>query len=89
MYFLMLLKLMYDHEKVKVKSVICVQLFSTLWTVAHQAPLSMGFSRHEDWSGLPFPFPGDLTNPGIKARYPALQVDSLLFEIPGKLQNLL
>ena len=78
----MLLKLMYDHEKVKVKSVSCVQLFSLLWTVAHQAPLSMGFSRQEYWSGLPFPSPGDLTNPGIKQRSPALQVDSLPSEPP-------
>ena len=44
----------------------CVQLFSTLWAVVHQAPLSMGFSRQEYWSGLPFPSPGDLPDPGIK-----------------------
>ena len=44
----------------------CVQLFVILWTVAHQAPLSMGFSRQEYWSGLPFPTPGDLPNLGIK-----------------------
>ena len=44
-----------------------VQLFATLWTVAHQAPLSMGFSRQEYWSGLPYPPPGDLPNPGIEA----------------------
>jgi len=44
-----------------------VQLFATLWTVAHQAPLSMGFSRQEYWSGLPFPPLGDLPNPGIKS----------------------
>ena len=43
-----------------------VQLLATLWTVAHQAPLSMGFSRQEYWSGLPFPSPGDLLNPGIE-----------------------
>ena len=43
-----------------------VQFFATLWTVAHQAPLSMGFSRQEYWSGLPCPPPGDLPNPGIK-----------------------
>ena len=49
----------------------------TPWTVAHQAPLSMGFSRQEYWSGLPFPFPGDLPDPGIKPRSPALQADSL------------
>ena len=49
----------------------------TLWTVALQAPLSMGFSRQEYWSGLPCPPPGDLSNPGIKPVSPALQVDSL------------
>ena len=43
-----------------------VQLFATPWTVARQAPLSMEFSRQEYWSGLPFPIPGDLPNPGIK-----------------------
>ena len=43
-----------------------VRLFATLWTVARQAPLSMGFSRQEYWSGLPFPSPGDLPKPGIK-----------------------
>ena len=80
----MLLKLMDDHEKVKVKSISCVQLFSLLWAVTHQAPLSMGFSRQEYWSGLPFPSPGDLTDPGIKLRSPALQVDSLPSEPPGK-----
>ena len=42
------------------------QIFVTLWTVSHQAPLSMGFPRQEYWSGLPFPSPGDLLNPGIK-----------------------
>ena len=54
------------------------------WTVAHQAPPSMGFSRQEYWSGLPFPSPGDLPNPGIKPRPPALQADSLPAEPPGK-----
>ena len=44
----------------------CVQLFGILWTVAHQAPLFMGFSRKEYWSGLPFPFPRDLADSGIK-----------------------
>ena len=43
-----------------------VRLFATLWTVAHQAPLTMGFSRQEYWSGLPFPLPGDLPDPGIE-----------------------
>ena len=49
----------------------------TPWAAARQAPLSLGFSRQEDWSALPFPSPGDLPNPGIKPRYPALQADSL------------
>ena len=49
-------------------------------TVTHQALLSMGFSRQGCWSGLPFPSPGDLPNPGIKPRPPALQADSLPFE---------
>ena len=56
----------------------------TPWTVAHQAPLSMGFSRKEYWSGLPFPSPGDLPDPGIKPRSPSLQADSLPFELPGE-----
>ena len=60
------------------------QLFATPWTVAHQAPLSMGFSRQEYWSGLPFPSPGDLPDPGIEPRSPALQADSLTSEPPGK-----
>ena len=50
-------------------------------TVAHQAPQSMGFSRQEYWSGLPFPSPGDLPNPGIKPGSPALQADFLLTEL--------
>ena len=53
-------------------------------TVAHQALLSMGFSRQEYWSGLSCPPPGDLPNPGIEPRSPALQVDSLPSEPPGK-----
>ena len=57
---------------------------ATPWTVARQAPLSMGFSRQEYWSGLPFPSPGDLPDPGIKPRSPALQADSLLTELRGK-----
>ena len=48
-----------------------VRLFATLWTVARQAPLSMGFSRQEYWSGLLFPSPGDLANPGIEPASPA------------------
>ena len=50
---------------------------ATPWTVASQAPLSMGFSRQVYWSGLPFPSPGDLPNPGIKPGSPELQADSL------------
>ena len=54
-----------------------VQLFATPWTVAHQAPQSMEFSRQEFWSGLPFPTPGDLPDTGIEPGSPALQADSL------------
>ena len=64
-----------------------VQLFATSWSVASRAPLSMGFSRQEYWSGLPFPSPGDLPNPGIKPRSPALQADSLPIEPPGEPKN--
>ena len=53
-------------------------------TVAHQAPLSMEFSRQEYWSGLPFSSPGDLPNPGIEPRSPILQADRLPSELPGK-----
>ena len=53
--------------------------------VARQAPLSMGFSRPEYWSGLPCPSPGDLPDPGIEPRFPTLQADSVLFEPPGKI----
>ena len=56
----------------------------TLWTVARQPPLSMGFSRQECWSGLPFPSPGDLPDPGIKPESSALQADSLPTELQGK-----
>ena len=57
---------------------------ATPWTAACQAPLFMGFSRQEYWSGLPCPSPGDLPNPGIKPESPALREDSLLSEPPGK-----
>ena len=67
----------------KVKSLSHVWLFVTPWTVAHQAPLSMEFSRQEYWSGLPFPSPGDLPNPGIKPGSPALQGDALPSEPSG------
>ena len=68
----------------KVKSLSCVQLFATLWTVAHQAPPSVGFSRQEYWSGLPFPSPRDLPDLGIEPRSPELQADALTSEPPGK-----
>ena len=61
-----------DNSKVKVKSLSHVRLFATSWSVAHQVPPSMGFSRQEYWSGVPFPSPGDLPNPGIEPRSPAL-----------------
>ena len=64
-----------------------VRLFATPWTVAHQAPPSMGFSRQEYWSGLPFPSPGDLPNPGIEPRSPTLQADALISEPPGKTKD--
>ena len=69
-------------NSVKVKSLSRVRLFATPWTIAHQAPVSMGFSRQEYWSALPFPSPGDLPNPGIKPRSPALQADALTSEPP-------
>ena len=73
-----------SHMKVKVKSLSHVQLFVTPWTVAYQASLSMGFFRQEYWSGLPFPSPGDLPDPGIEPGSPALQADTLTSEPPGK-----
>ena len=72
------------------KSLQSVRLFATPWTVAHQALLSMGFSKQEYWIGLPFPSPGDLPDrgiephPGIEPGSPALQADSLSSEPPGK-----
>ena len=62
----------------------CVWLFATPWTVAYQAPLFMGFFRQEYWSGLPFPSPGDLPDPGMKRGSPALQIYALPSEPPGK-----
>ena len=71
---------------------VCVCVFShsvlsdsvTPWTVAHQAPLSMGFPRQDYWSGEPFLSPGDLPDPGIEPTSLGLQVDSLPSEPPGK-----
>ena len=73
--------------KVKVKSLSHVRLFGTPWTVAHQAPPSMEFSRQEYWSGLPFSSPGDLPDPGIEPGSPTLRVDTLPSEPPGKSSN--
>ena len=72
--------------KVKVKSLSHVRLFATPWTVAYQAPPSVGFFRQEYWSGLPFPSPGDHPNPGTELRSPALQVDALTSEPPRERQ---
>ena len=69
------LKILRKKEK-KVNSLSHVRLFATPWTVAYQASLSMGFSRQEYWSGLPFPSPGDLPDPGIEPRSPALEADA-------------
>ena len=66
------------------KSLSRVRLFAIPWTVAYQDPLSMEFSRQEYWSGLPFPSPEDLSDPGIEPRSPALQADTLPSELPGK-----
>ena len=64
-----------------------VQLFATPWTVAYQAPLSIGFPRQEYWSGLPFPPPRDLLDPGIKPAPPALASRFFTTEPPGMFQN--
>ena len=66
------------------KSLSCVRFFATPWTVAYQAPPSMGFSRQECWSGLPFPAPGDLPDPGIEPGSPALRADALPSKPQGK-----
>ena len=63
------------------------RLFATPWAVAYQSPTSIGFSRQEYWSGLPFPSPGDLPDPGIEPRSPALQAESLPTELQGKSQK--
>ena len=73
------------HQLMELTQKVCCQrsqslsragVFATPWTAAHQAPLSVEFSRQEHWSGLPFPSPGDLTDPGVEPRSPALQADS-------------
>ena len=70
--------------EVEVKSLSRVRLFVTPWTVAHQAPPSMDFSRQDYWSGLPFPSLGDLPDPGVELGSPAFRADALPFEPPGK-----
>ena len=79
----------YHLTTIRVIVVLVTQSHSTLCdpaiTVTHQAPLSMEFSRQEYWSGLPFPTPGDLSDPGIEPESPTLQADSLPSELPGKL----
>ena len=70
--------------KVKVKLLSRVRLSVTPWTVAYQAPPSIGYSRQEYWRGLPFPFPGNLLDPGIEPGSPAFQADALTSEPPGK-----
>ena len=71
----------------KVKSLSRVQLVATPWTVAHQGPPSMEFSRQEYWSGLPFPSPGDRPDLTIEPGSPTLQADTLPSEPPGKFKN--
>ena len=72
------------NAKVKVKLLNHVPLFATPWIVAYQAPPSMGFARQEYWSGLPFPSPGDLPDPGIEPTSPALAGRFFTTEPPGK-----
>ena len=81
--YILLLKLESESEVAQSCPTLCDP-----WTVAHQAPLSMGFSRQEYWSGLPFPSPGDLPNPGIEPRSPTSQADALTSAPPGKPLNI-
>ena len=80
--------LSYIYLLLKVKSLSHVQLFVAPWTVAHQASPSMGLSRQEYWSGLPFPSLGDLPEPGIEPGFPALEADALTSQPPCKLSLL-
>ena len=73
------------ETRIVVQSLNCIWLFGTPWTVAFQAPLCMGISRQEYWSGLPFPPPGDHPNSGIKPGFPVLQVGSLPSEPWGNI----
>ena len=81
--------ILFSKERKKVQGLVAlvsglVQRFETPWTAARQAPLSMEFSRQEFWSGLPFPSPGDLPDPGIEPGSPTLQADSVPTELPGR-----
>ena len=71
-------------KKAKWSCSVVSNSLATPWTIAYQAPLSMGFSRQEYWNGLPFPSPGDLPNPGIEPKSPSLQAEALTSEPPGK-----
>ena len=76
------------YGKVKVLVAQSCLTLCNPWSIAHQTPLSMGFCRQESWSGLPFPSPRDLSDPGIELQSSAFQVNSLLSEPPGKLWQL-
>ena len=76
--------MLHARLKVLVKVLSPVALCGTPWTMAHQAPLFMGFPRQEYCSGLPFPSPGDLSDPEMETRSPALQADTLMSEPTGK-----
>ena len=78
----------HNEVTLPMKLLSLVRLLVIQWTVAYQAPLSMGFSRQEYWSGLPFPSPGDLPGPGIEPRTPTSQANALPSEPPGKPQIL-
>ena len=79
---------LYDHSLIVKKWSCSVVSDSAIpWTVVSQASLSMGFSRQEYWSGLPFPSPGDLPDPGIEPSSPALQADALPSEPPGNITH--
>ena len=75
-------------EIVVIQALSHVQLFATPWTIARQIPPSKGFPRQEYWSGLPFPSPGDLPDPGIEPRSPVLAGGSFITEPLGKPLNL-
>ena len=82
--YLNIVKAIYDSIVAVVKVTQSCPTLATPWTVAHQVPLSMGFSRQEYWSGLLFPSPRDLSDPRIESMSPALQADSLLTELGEK-----